>query len=53
MRCYTVVVSTYWPQLTLLHLFRHEDMLLFRPNTYNLRPAGYSAARMVLFMILQ
>ena len=32
MRYYTMIVLTltYWPILTLLHSFRHEDMLLFR-----------------------
>jgi len=30
MRCYTMIVLTYWPILTLLHSFRHEGMLLFR-----------------------
>jgi len=30
MRCYIMMVSTYWPILTLLHSFRHEGMLLFR-----------------------
>jgi len=29
-RCYTMIVLTYWPMLTLLHSFRHEGMLLFR-----------------------
>jgi len=30
MRCYTMIVLTYWPILTLLHSFRHEGMLLLR-----------------------
>ena len=30
MRCYTMIVSTYWPILTSLHSFRYEGMILFR-----------------------
>jgi len=34
MRCYTMIVSRYGPIMTLLHSFRHEDMLLFRLKVY-------------------
>ena len=35
MRCYTMIVLTYWSILTLLHSFRHEGMLLFRLLIYS------------------
>jgi len=34
MRCYVMIVLTYWPIMTLLHSFRHEGMLVFGTHCF-------------------